>query len=194
MRTMSTIAVLALAAACTGDALPPSGPDLVARGKHLVTTSGCHDCHTPLKMGASGPEPDFSRELSGHPADLVMPPPPSLPPGPWATTVSATLTAWAGPWGVSYTANLTPDRETGIGTWTRQTFIDTIRNGRHMGVGRPLLPPMPFPMYRHMTDDELGAVFAYLQSIPAVRNRVPDPVLPPQAAAPVQEDGKLARR
>jgi mono/diheme cytochrome c family protein len=168
-------------AACKTESAPPSQQTLVERGKHLVTTSGCHDCHTPLKMGPNGPEPDFTRELSGHPAELVMPPAPSLPNGPWLVTVSATNTAWSGPWGVSFTRNLTPDKETGLGAWSKQQFIDTIRNGRHMGVGRPLLPPMPFPMYKHMTDDELGAVFAYLMSVPAIKNAVPEPIAPQQA-------------
>lgn len=153
----------------------------VERGKHLVLVSGCHDCHTPLKMGANGPAPDFERSLSGHPAQLVMPPAPALPPGPWMTTVSATNTAWAGPWGVSFTANLTPDKETGIGSWSRQNFIDTIRNGRHMGAGRPLLPPMPAVMYANYSDDDLGAIYAYIQSLPPISNKVPAP-LPPQAA------------
>jgi mono/diheme cytochrome c family protein len=153
----------------------------VARGKYLVTTSGCHDCHTPFKLGPSGAEPDFTRMLSGHPAALVMPPAPALPEGPWLVVSSATNTAWAGPWGTSFTANLTPDVETGLGGWTEKNFIDTIRNGRHMGRGRRLLPPMPAAMYAQMTDEDLGAIFAFLQSIPAIENRVPSPV-PPKSA------------
>jgi mono/diheme cytochrome c family protein len=182
IRHLFTSFVLAGAAACAGAPSPPQQSP-VERGKHLVITSACHDCHTPLKMGPNGPEPDWSRELSGHPAELVMPPAPSLPAGPWVASISATNTAWAGPWGVSFTRNLTPDKETGLGTWTKQQFIDTIRNGRHMGVGRPLLPPMPAPMYKHMTDDELGAIFAYLQSIPPIKNAVPEPIPPSRAAA-----------
>lgn len=149
----------------------------LARGEYLVMTSACHDCHTPWKVGPNGPAPDMTRMLSGHPSDMQLPPPPS-PVGPWVSAVAGTNTAWAGPWGISFTANITPDKATGIGTWTRQNFIDTIRNGRHMGAGRPLLPPMPFPMYKHMTDDDLGAMFTYLQSIPAIPNRVPAPVPP----------------
>ena len=152
----------------------------IARGKHLVTTSGCHDCHTPWKMGPQGPAPDMTRMLSGHPEAMVLPPAPKLPPGPWLVTVAATNTAWAGPWGTSFTANLTPDNETGLGRWTARTFVDTIRTGRHLGRGRPLLPPMPAAMYAHMPDEDLAAIFAFLQSIPAVRNRVPQP-LPPVA-------------
>lgn len=188
------LALTSIQAACKTEPGPPATPSPVERGKLLVTTSGCHDCHTPLKLGPNGPEPDYSRELSGHPASLVMPPAPALPPGPWAVTVAATNTAWAGPWGVSFTRNLTPDRETGLGAWTKQQFIDTIRNGRHMGVGRPLLPPMPAAMYAHMSDDDLGAVFAYLQSIPAVKNEVPDPIPPQQAQLAPASPAQIARQ
>ena len=184
-----TLALLAttLGACSTGAADPVTAPEPmkpaeeVARGAYLVMTSACHDCHTPFRPGPSGPEPDMSRMLSGHPAEMVVPTPPA-PVGPWLTAVAATNTAWAGPWGVSFTANLTPDADTGIGTWTRQNFIDTIRNGRHMGAGRPLLPPMPFPMYKHMTDEDLGAIYAYLRTIPALPNRVPPPIPPASAA------------
>jgi hypothetical protein len=89
-----------------------------------------------------------------------------------------TLTAFAGPWGISYTANLTPDENTGIGIWDEQMFIDTLRNGRHMANGRPLLPPMPWRYYSQLTDEDLKAVYAYLRSIPAVSNRVPEPEPP----------------
>ena len=150
----------------------------LARGKYLVTVAGCNDCHTPWKMGPKGPEPDMSRMLSGHPDSMALPPAPKLPEGPWIVTVAATNTAWSGPWGVSYTANLTPDPETGLGKWTQRNFTETIRTGRHMGRGRPILPPMPIPMYKHFTDADLEAIFSYLQTIPAIKNRVPEP-LPP---------------
>jgi mono/diheme cytochrome c family protein len=153
----------------------------VARGKYIVSTAGCHDCHTPWKMGANGPEPDMSRALSGHPASLEMPPAPDLPPGPWGVTASLTNTAWAGPWGTSFTANITSDKETGIGSWSKQNFMETIRNGRHMGAGRSVLPPMPAPVYAKLTDEDLGAVFDYLQTVPPISNKVPAP-RPPKAA------------
>jgi hypothetical protein len=120
----------------------------------------------------------MTRMLSGHPETIAMPPAPALPKGPWLVTAAATNTAWSGPWGVSFTANLTPDPETGLGKWTLRNFMDTIRTGRHMGRGRPILPPMPIPMYKHMTDEDLEAVYTYLQSIPAIRNRVPEPLSP----------------
>lgn len=177
IRTITVSFSFALALLACGTAAERAPVDEVARGAYLVTTSGCHDCHTPLADGPNGPEPDMSRMLSGHPADMPLPPPPA-PVGPWLVAVTGTTTAWSGPWGISFTANLTPDDATGTGTWTRQNFIDTIRNGRHLGAGRPLLPPMPFPMYKHMTDADLGAIYAYLRTIPAISNRVPDPVPP----------------
>jgi len=155
----------------------------IALGEHLVKTSGCHDCHTPFKEGANGPEPDMSRALSGHPEAMKLPPPPAAV-GPWIVSVAATNTAWSGPWGISFTANLTPDEETGLGSWNKQAFIQTIRTGRHLGRGRPLLPPMPVPVYNNFSDEELGAIYGYLQSLPAIRNRVPAPVPPTPASKP----------
>lgn len=188
----SALAVPALAAAqapaARADDAAPSGATQdtasaattkVARGKYLVTVAGCNDCHTPLKLGSNGPEPDMSRMLSGHPESLAMPPAPRLPDGPWQVTAAATSTAWSGPWGVSFTANLTPDAETGLGRWSFRNFKDTIRTGRHLGRGRPILPPMPIPMYKHFTDEDLEAIYAFLRTIPPIRNQVPLPVAPP---------------
>ena len=152
----------------------------IAHGKYLVTTSGCNDCHTPWHLGPSGPEPDMSRMLSGHPESFVIDRPATLPAGPWTTAASPTNTAWSGAWGVSFTANLTPDPATGLGKWTEATFVQAIRTGRHLGRGRQILPPMPIAMYRNFTDEDLSAIFTYLRSIPAIKNRVPEP-LPPNA-------------
>jgi mono/diheme cytochrome c family protein len=152
----------------------------VERGAYLVRAMGCNDCHTPWKMGPRGPEPDMTRALTGHPSDVVMPPPPSLPPGPWTWMGAATNTAFAGPWGVSFTANLTPDPETGLGKWTADMFIAALRTGRHEGKGRPILPPMPAQMIAKLNDVDLTAIFAYLQSLPPVSNRVPQPIDPPE--------------
>ncbi len=177
---LAVAAVVTVAVALPAHAQSPAeGADKVARGKYLVTTSGCNDCHTPWKMGPKGPEPDMSRMLSGHPEDMALPPAPQ-PQGPWIVAGAATNTAWSGPWGVSFTANLTPDAETGLGKWTQRNFSETIRTGRHMGRGRQVLPPMPIPTYKNFTDADLEAIFSYLQSIPAVKNHVPEP-LPPTA-------------
>jgi mono/diheme cytochrome c family protein len=156
----------------------------VERGKYLVTVAGCNDCHTPLKMGPKGPEPDMSRMLSGHPAGFKVPPPVApVPAGPWMAAVTTTMTAWAGPWGVSYTANLTPDEETGTGAWDVNMFIKALRTGRHLGAGRPILPPMPWQSYSQMTDRDLEAIFAYLRTIPPIKNQVPDPIINEAPAA-----------
>lgn len=185
--TLAMTAALALATtlAAAAPASPASSANKsqqVERGRYLVTIMGCNDCHTPLKMGANGPEPDMSRMLSGHPASQVITMAPRATDGPWMGIVSNTMTAWAGPWGVSFTANLTPDLDTGLGLWTPEAFIQTIRNGRHQVQGRPLLPPMPWQNIRLASDDDLRAIFAYLQSIPAVSNRVPQPLDPQQGS------------
>lgn len=156
----------------------------VERGQYLVTVAGCNDCHTPFKMGPQGPEPDMSRMLSGHPESLQMPPAPAAQ-GPWIWSGAATNTAFAGPWGVSYATNLTPDENTGIGVWSEDTFVKTLRTGRHWGVARPILPPMPWQNYSRMSDEDLKAIYAYLRSIPSVHNRVPEAVVaPPPPGAP----------
>ncbi|MBK0400970.1 c-type cytochrome [Limibaculum sp. M0105] len=162
----------------TAGAGEAADPERVKRGEYLVNTSACHDCHTPFKMGDNGPEWDMDRMLSGHPESEVITVGPTLE-GPWAAAVSMTNTAWAGPWGVSFTANLTPDPETGIlRDYSEEQFVQAMRTGRHLGQGRPILPPMPWPVYGQMTDEDLGAIYAYLRQLPAVRNKVPDP-LPP---------------
>lgn len=150
----------------------PMSPE-AKRGEQLVATHDCHACHTPFAMGKDGPAPDMSRALSGHPEKLVMPPPPKLPEGPWLWLGAATNTAFAGPWGVSYATNLTSDAETGIGKWRAQDFVAAIKTGKHLGVSRPIMPPMPWQAYRNLSDKDLKAIFAYLQATAPIRNQVP---------------------
>jgi mono/diheme cytochrome c family protein len=167
-------------------AKPPteSKPAKLARGSYLVAFGGCTYCHTPHKPGPAGPEADMSRFLAGHPEAVKLPPPPTLPPGPWvAVTVGDTV--WSGPWGISYSANLTPDVDTGMGAWTEEMFVKTMRTGKHMSAGRNLLPPMPWQSMSKLTDDDLKAIYAYLRTIPAVKNHVPLPV-PPGGAVELQ--------
>ncbi|MBY0279196.1 diheme cytochrome c-553 [Candidatus Binatia bacterium] len=164
-------------AAVVTPAPPAAAVDaMIERGAYLARIGGCNDCHTPLVPGTAGPEPDMDRMLSGHPESLAMPSPPALPDGPWNSLASATNTAFAGPWGVSYASNLTPDKDTGIGSWSEKTFVDAMRSGRHRGDGRPILPPMPWRNVARLTDDDLRSLHRYLTSIPPVRNRVPDSV------------------
>jgi len=179
----SLAATLALAAFATLKAqVSDSRPGgKIARGQYLVTVGGCNDCHTPFKMGPAGPEPDMSRMLSGHPEEFVITAPAALTSEQWMVASTPTNTAHSGPWGVSFTANLTPDQNTGLGIWTEEMFIKALRTGRHMGVSREILPPMPWFNYGKMTDEDLQAVYAYLRSIPAIHNRVPDPIPPASA-------------
>ena len=154
----------------------------IKRGQYLVTICACNDCHSPKLMTPMGPMPDTSRLLSGHPAGDSLPsvPPGLIAPAPdkWGAITNNHLTAWVGPWGTSFTANLTPDVETGLGSWTEDMFVHAIRTGKHMGTGRQILPPMPWPMYGQMTSEDLSAVFAYLKSLPPVSNAVSDPMTP----------------
>jgi mono/diheme cytochrome c family protein len=145
----------------------------VERGRYLVTILGCNDCHTPLKMTRGGPVPDVDRLLSGHPETVKLPPPPK-PQGAWVMSGSATNTAFAGPWGISYAANLTPDKNTGLGIWDETMFVQALRTGRHFGQARPIQPPMPWQAYGQMTDADIRAVFAYLRTVAPIHNRVPD--------------------
>jgi len=170
MKKPAALLVTAMFAFGLGDV---SAQSMVKRGKHLVDTHDCHGCHTPMKMGPKGPELDLSRALSGHPETMVMPPPPRMN-GPWNWVGAATVTAFGGPWGVSYAINLTPDPETGIGKWKESDFVQAIKTGKHLGVGRPIMPPMPWEAYRHLPDRDLKAIFAYLRSIPPVKNQVPE--------------------
>ena len=179
-RMLPIVTAFALSLLPTSAAPKPETGD-VARGAYLVRIIGCNDCHTPWKLGANGPEPDMTRMLSGHPESLRMPAAPALGEGAWTWAGSGSMTAFAGPWGVSFTANLTPDAETGLGRWTETMFRDAIRQGKHEGRGRPILPPMPAAAIAMATDEDLMAIFAYLKSIPPIKNRVPVPIEPPQA-------------
>lgn len=152
--------------------------DRVERGRYLVAITGCGDCHTPMKMGESGPEPDLAKFLAGHPESVEMPVPPALD-GAWMWAGAGTNTAFVGPWGVTYAANLTPDPNTGLGIWTEEMFVTAMRTGKHMGQSRPILPPMPWPGYAQATDDDLKAIYAYLRSLPPIHNRVPAYQAPP---------------
>jgi hypothetical protein len=143
-----------------------------------VTVAGCNDCHTPKVMTEHGPEPDPTRTLSGHNRNEALPPIEKNASKNWML-FNMNLTAFVGPWGLSYAANLTPD-DTGIGAWTFENFLTAIRKGKYKGLegSRDLLPPMPWQMYRNMTDEDLKAVFTYLKSLPPINNIVPAPKSP----------------
>ncbi|GAA4925190.1 c-type cytochrome [Mucilaginibacter defluvii] len=150
-------------------------PDsIVKKGEYLVTIMGCNDCHSPKQMGPKGPELVPGRMLSGYRESQPLPdfPADALKKG--FVVVGGDMTIAAGPWGISFAANLTPD-ETGIGNWTEAQFKNALTHGKYKGLdgGRPLMPPMPWQNYTRMRNDDVKAVFAYLKSIPAVKNLVP---------------------
>ena len=182
-RTTLAVLIAALVYFALTDAVTKAAPaqegrkPSVERGAYLVKIMGCNHCHTPYKLGPAGPEPDMSRTLSGHPSDFVMPAPPALD-GKWTWLGAATNTAFSGPWGTSFTANLTPDPETGLGKWSVETFIAAMKTGRHEGKGRQILPPMPVENLAALSDEDIRDLFAFLRSLPPVRNRVPAPIDP----------------
>ncbi len=159
-----------------------SNKKMIERGKWLVNVGGCHDCHSPKKFGPNGPMIDETKMLSGAPAQNPVPEIPKgvigMEPNKWFGFYSADLTTWVGSWGVSFARNLTPDVATGLGSWTDAMFIKTLRVGKHMGEGRQLLPPMPWENFAKLNDADLKAIFAYLKSLPAIENAVPDPISP----------------
>ncbi len=159
-RTALTLSLVALAAAsCTstpkevGSAATAAGADMVATAEHgayLATIMGCHDCHTP---GALYGAPDFQRALAGSEV------------------------GWSGPWGVSYARNITPDPVAGIGAWTEDQIVLTLRTGKRPD-GTALLPPMPWPAAASMKERDIRSVAKYLKSIVPVNHTVPASVPP----------------
>lgn len=171
------------AATSTPAAAAAPAQDPVERGRVLVQVGGCNDCHTTKKLGPAGPEPDMDKELSGHPQEIKISAHYKAASGsPWTIGTTDTLTAWSGAWGISFAANLTPDK-TGIGdgVWDEGKFIKAMRTGQHYGNGRPILPPMPWNMYMKLSDEDLKAIWAYLMSIKPIANTVPDNIPPPGA-------------
>jgi mono/diheme cytochrome c family protein len=146
--TVTLAAGVASLSCTTGQTEAPAtaaAEDPIARGHRIVYTSGCVDCHTP---GSFYGAPDTTRMLSG--SEL----------------------GWQGPWGISFPRNLTPDSTTGIGTWTEDQIMTAVREGRRPD-GSPLLPPMPWPVYSKLTDEDARALAKYLKSLPPIAHEVP---------------------
>lgn len=186
MATISTTFYCSQSVPAETPATPSASNETPIDGAYLATLGGCNDCHTPKIMTPMGPELDTTRILSGHPEGATLP----------AVTYDASkpgnfilfdpgLTAAVGPWGTSYAANLTSDSATGLGSWTFENFKNAMTKGKHLGLDgeRPILPPMPWQKIGHWKEADLRSLFAYLKSIPAIKNQVPVP-LPP--AGPVK--------
>jgi hypothetical protein len=152
--------------------------EMVKRGKYLVELGDCNMCHTPKVMTSLGTELDESRLLSGHPSDghVSEYTAEAMNKDGWVSQTNFHLTQWLGPWGVSFAANLTPDEITGIGSWSEEDFILTIRTGRHLGSGRKIQLPMPQDNFAKLTDEDLKSIFAYLKSLEPIENMVPESI------------------
>ena len=144
---------------------------LVERGKYLTTMMGCKECHSPL-----GPDgklvPGF--EFSGHPENVPLPKwePSMIASHNSIATFALTGTAFAGPWGTSVAGNLTPDDETGIGKLTYDELLKSFRTYKHWKFEkRPVLPPMP--NLGEASDDDIKAIYHYLMSLKAIKNKPP---------------------
>ena len=147
------MAVVLIAACSCGPALAPPAnitvdisPERVARGKYLYTVvADCDSCHG---------ERDYSRlyapvTASGKGSVLVLQ---GLP-------------------GKMVAPNLTLDRETGLGSWTDGEKIRAFREGISKD-GHPLHPTMPYPSYFYMSDVDVQSLVAYMNGMPAIRNRL----------------------
>jgi len=148
----------------------------IQRGAYLVNSMGCDDCHSPKKVTATGFEIIPELRLSGFNPGIA-----SLKPAMDAVNQGWVLfgtdfTTAVGPWGQSFAANLTSDG-TGIGNWKEEQFIKAIRQGKYKGLDntRPILPPMPWSVYKNLNDDDLRSIFAFLKSTKPVKNVVPAP-------------------
>jgi len=177
----ATLGIATLASQSVAQGTRGGGASPVERGKYLINITGCHDCHTPKKDAAG--HIDENLLLSGRPASTNAP---SATPGEVHSALD--LTAWTGPWGTTYASNLTPDPMTGLVSrkYNEATFIAMFRTGKKPnGVG--ILPPMPWEGYANMTDDDIKAMWAYLQTIKPIRNQVPANKLAAAPAAPAQK-------
>lgn len=156
-----------------------SEQELKDHGEYLVTIGGCHDCHSPKAMGERGPEIIKETALSGYPADreMLKADKEALSQG-WVL-FNEDVTQAAGPWGMSFSANLT-SHQSGIGTWSEEQFKKALTEGKYKGMdgGRMLLPPMPWQNFVNMKDEDIKAIYTYLKSTNPVSNVVPAPIPP----------------
>jgi len=160
MRKIARAALGAVAVAGAGAAAADEGA-LLARGAYLMNgVVACGNCHTP--QGPDGPVPGM--ELAGG---MVFD--------------EGVFVARA--------PNITPDGATGVGGWSDEDLARAIREGIRPD-GSVIGPPMPMELYRHLSDDDLAALVAYLRQVPAVENAVPASTyeipLPPSYGPPIE--------
>lgn len=147
----AAVGLIVLTAAAGASAAEATNPKEVARGKYLVDTIPCTDCHTP--GGLTG-KPDMKRYLGGSDVGFPMP-----------------------DLGTFYGSNLTPDKETGLGNWSNEEIARAIRTGERPD-GRILAPIMPVGSLKNLTQADAMAIAAYLKTLPPVKNKVSGPFGP----------------
>jgi mono/diheme cytochrome c family protein len=125
--------------------------DKIARGKYLVEFGGCNDCHTP---GYFLGKPDMNRYLGGSDVAFEIP---GL--------------------GVFVPRNITPDKKTGIGTWSEDQIVTALQTGTRPD-GRILAPIMPWKAFAKLNKDDAHAIAAYLKTLKPVDHAVPGPFGP----------------
>ncbi|MET0385260.1 MAG: c-type cytochrome [Polyangiales bacterium] len=131
----------------------PDRNDSVAYGRYLTTAAGCADCHTRSEGGTPVAGQDFA-------GGMRLP----LPSG-----------------YVALSANITPDAQSGIGRWSKEAFVGRFAAFRNPVTavpvpGRAANTPMPWQLFAGMSDEDLGAIYDYLRTVPAVRTTVAEPV------------------
>lgn len=156
--------------------VPVSNDSLIKRGEYLVSIIGCDHCHSPKKMTPQGPTIDMDKRFSGYPSDRPFGKVDSNIIKNGKVIFSGDLLATAGPWGVSFAANISGD-ETGIGNWTEEQFKKAITQGKWKGMdsSRTLLPPMPWESFKNLKDEDVSAIFAFLKSTKPIKNIEPTP-------------------
>lgn len=151
-----TALVLLLLTACTGKYIRPTAdvkvkatPEMIARGGYIVNQIGaCGACHTSRDGDTMK---DFLTK--GERTDRFLA-------GGMFMEVDSIGKLWM--------PNITPDVETGIGGWSDDEIMRTIRDGVHK-TGRLMVPMMPFNSYKYMSDDDVTSVVAYLRTVPPVK-------------------------
>lgn len=156
-----------------------SKDSLIKRGEYLVSAIGCDDCHSPKNVGPNGFEIIPELRFSGFPSSNKTPSVDTSTVKSGWLLFASDLTSAVGPWGQSFAANISSD-ETGIGNWSEEQFRKAIREGKYKGMDgtRPLLPPMPWFVYKNFSDLDIKAIYTFLQSTNPVRNVVPAPRKP----------------
>lgn len=150
----------------------------VKRGNYLVNIMDCHACHSPKIMTPNGPVPDPARLFAGFDSSKPLEElnPEEIEVSKKWVLFNGDQTAVVGPWGTSFAGNISSS-ETGIGTWSFEQFKKALTQGKYKGLDntRTLLPPMPWPMYKHLNDQDVRAIYDYLKTTKPVENVVPAP-------------------